>query len=210
MVNLIARSRRLSPFPELDRPSWAAIIARLESCVQCREQDTLSSFQTYAETISGELDELESAPSLASAASLIEMIHQFRQEWLGRDQSSENGSTALAGSGVLEMGWAGEILCYFPARSLATGEAEVSSRGYFDVLDRPPLWSWIASVGRPADGAVEGFEVGILAWVASDDRALARAGCRASAAPSLLSIEDASDAISRQWRDAGGQGRPED
>ena len=33
-------------------------------------------------------------------------------------------------------------------RSLSTGEAEIASRGFFDVRDRPPIGLWVESISR--------------------------------------------------------------
>lgn len=195
MVNLLSKGRRPDPFPELDASAWAALVSRLGRSVPFRQNAARPRFQGHVETLESELDELENAPSLISASSLIEAIDQMRREWSA-------GASSVADSDTQDAVWAGSLLCYFPGRSLSTGEAEIASRGYFDVLDRPPLSSWAAAVGRSSGGPGQVFEVGILAWVAAEDAALARAGCAASAVPSLMPIEEVSEAIAGQWRSA--------
>lgn len=205
MVNLLSRGARPDPFPALDAQAWDALLSRVGRCVAFRQDAALATFQAHVETLAGELDELESAPSLMSASALIEAIGQLRLEGIGdaRPAARSAGSDALDDPGAAR---AGSLLCYFPGRSLSTGEAEVASRGYFDALDRPPLWSWVAVVGRRSGGTAQEFEVGILAWVAPEDAATAHAGCQVSAAPSVMPVEAASEAIAAQWRSAGGRG----
>ncbi len=203
MVNLLSRGAPRDPFPALDAQAWEALLSRLGRCAAFRQADACTTFAAHVEALAGELDELESAPSLASASSLIEAIDQLRREGIENASSVANSAEtdALGAASV------GSLLCYFPGRSLSTGEAEVASRGYFDVLDRPPLWSWVAVVGRRAGGTAQDFEVGILAWIAPEDAAVARAGCQLSAAPSVMPVETASEAIAAQWRSANGLGR---
>ena len=203
MVNLLSRGARPDPFPALDAQAWDALLSRLGRCVAFRQYAARSTFQAHVETLTGELDELESAPSLVSASSLIEAIDQMRREGIG-GASPAAISAALDADGAA---WAGSLLCYFPGRSLSTGEAEVASRGYFDALDRPPLWGWVAVVGRRADSKAQDFEVGILTWVSPEDAAAARAGCLASAALSVMPVETVSEDIAAQWRSASELGR---
>lgn len=208
MVNLLSRGARPDPFSGLDAQAWGALLSRVWRCVAFRQDAARATFQAHVETLAGELDELESAPSLVSASSLIEAIDQMRREGMqdARPVAGSAGLNDLDGLDAPGATGAGSLLCYFPGRSLSTGEAEVASRGYFDALDRPPLWSWVAVVGRRSGGTAQDFEVGVLAWVAPEDAAAAHAGCQASAAPSVMPVETASEAIAAQWRSAGGRG----
>jgi hypothetical protein len=94
----------------------------------------------------------------------------------------------------------GEWLCYLPGRSLATGEAEIASRGFFDDLDRPPPGLWIEAIARRASGADSAEELAILCWIPEPAIASARAGQRACVTGSLASPDDVSPALSRQLR----------
>lgn len=202
-MNLLSGRPRPDPFPELDKRAWVALQGRLGRCVAFRQDGLRASFQARAEILAGELDELESAPSLVSASSLLNAIDQMRSEVLA--DASGHASDNMRALDTPSEAWAGSLLCYFPGRSLSTGEAEVASRGYFDVFDRPPLWNWVSVVGRRVGRAAEDFEVGILAWVAAEDAARALDGCDVSAAPSVAAIEKASESIAAQWRRAGNQ-----
>jgi hypothetical protein len=71
---------------------------------------------------------------------------------------------------------AGLWLCHRPGRSLESGEAEVASRGFFDVRDRPPLGLWVDAIARPWPSRPGRFEVAVLCWIPADAAGRARAG----------------------------------
>ena len=123
------------------------------------------------------LEELESEASLVTALDLLDAIARVRVEAL-----SGMGDRGTRGDGSAESYSPppnGELICYWPGRSLSTGEAGVASRGFFDVLDRPPIGFWIEAIARPTDSTREKFEIAIIAWIPTNDIERAVAGRRA-------------------------------
>ena len=70
-----------------------------------------------------------------------------------------------------------------------TGEAEIESRGFFDVRDRPPVPLWIEAVSRSLPGRSGLHEVAVLVFVPEDCVAFARAGREACPNGSLYFLD---------------------
>jgi hypothetical protein len=128
------------------------------------------------------LEELEIEPSLVAAQDLLDRIDRVRRPILATaaDRSSSTD--------------AGQWLCFWPGRSLATGEAEVASRGFFDLRDRPPLGLWLEVISRRGRASPGVFELAVVCFVPASEIARAHAGRDACTTGSLAFLEEVSDA----------------
>jgi hypothetical protein len=146
----------------------------------------------------GPLDELESAPSLVTAFDLLDGLERLRVEVSAatddRVDPDDDSTRSLLHPPL------GGLICYWPGRSLSTGEAAVASRGFFDMLDRPPIGFWTEAIARPMDSTREKFEVAIIAWIPEEDLERAAVGCRAGTRGSLAMLSETSQALERQLR----------
>jgi hypothetical protein len=137
-------------------------------------------------TFEASLEELESATSLVTAQDLLDGFDRVRvgamSEFDPRDPSPIGGA----------------FFCYWPGRSLSTGEAELASRGYFDVMDRPPLANWLEALARPVSSNRQVFEVAILVWVREADLERAQSGRNACGTESLALLAEASTTLAEQ------------
>ena len=107
----------------------------------------------------------------------------------------------------------GDWLLYWPGRSISSGEAEIASRGFFDVQDRPPLGLWLEAIARARAPRSREFEVAVLCYVPADVLERANAGCRICPTGGLAMLEDfegsgqgragISDALNAQVRALG-------
>ena len=188
MVNLLGPRRPGGRLTCLDADRHGPVEARLRALAELVRHDRLLSFAGLeAEAIDGlevELEELAASPSRVAALALLEAIDGLRdqaRERTSSDPIARSGSTTpLAG---------GDYVCHRPGRSLATGEAEIASRGYFDVQDRPPIASWIGVLAsQPARASDD--DGAIIAWVAAGDLERARAGCAACESGALRLLSD--------------------
>ncbi len=191
MANLLARIPAPASFPPLDGAALVRLVARYRRLDRI-DPVALVEPRLHARLVGAcesELDELEQAPSLAGAHELLDRIDRERH---AHRVGSELPLTAPVESLPASPGADGASawLLYRPGRSLETGEAEIASRGFFDVRDRPPLGLWLEVLGRREAHAPEGVDLGILCWLPPDDRARARAGARACCTRSLLSLAD--------------------
>lgn len=93
---------------------------------------------------------------------------------------------------------AGEFFVYRWGRSLATGEAEVASRGFFDVWDRPPPEFWVEVFVRPQPRNAAGDEVAVLAYVCEREVARAEAGRVACSSGALAGLAEVSPSLAEQ------------
>ncbi|MFK7896191.1 MAG: hypothetical protein AB8G23_10165 [Myxococcota bacterium] len=202
MVNLLSRASALDPFPALDEADWATLLARAARCAAVFGSNGYAVLEGQAEVYAAEWDELDQAPSLASAAFLVEAIDVLRLEWLAANGGDGEGEAARA-----EEAAAGRLYLYRPGRALGTGEAEIASQGYLDSADCPPRWSWLFALGRRGARGLDDFEVGVLFWVPPGDDARMAAGVQASPTQSVLRLDEASPAIERQWSAERSAGR---
>jgi len=133
------------------------------------------------------LEELEEAPSFAGLQGLLTEIESERAALLGLT-SATSGDAGGASSGPVSADLAprGAWLVHRPGLSLETGEAEIASRGLFDVSDRPPLGLWISAIARPLRSGRPGFESAVLAWIPPTALEAARSGRRACPNGSLV------------------------
>jgi hypothetical protein len=187
MANLLSRKDSREPFPTFDEIQRARFEERAR-CISGLEWP--GSARALARSVDGlslELEELEAAPALAVAHALLDRIDRARRPLLPR-------APAPAPASRLRGDW----LCYLPGRSLATGEAEIASRGFFDVADRPPPGLWVEAIGRRARGPRDAFELAILCWIPEAALDSARAGRRACRTGSLATLGEVSAALEQQ------------
>lgn len=144
------------------------------------------------------MEELESEASLVTALDLLARIERARAEVLA--EAIDRGDLREGPPGWSSSPPYGELICYRPGRSLSTGEAAVASRGFFDVLDRPPIGFWIEAVARPIDSSHEKFETAVIAWIPAADVERAAAGCEVCTSGSITMLREMSEGLLHQLR----------
>ena len=197
LVNLLPRIESREAFPTLDPEQRARFESRLRRLASAASSpDFLRRFERSLAALEGLLDELESDASLVIAFGLIEGIERARVE--ASMESDDRGARAEGEAGSPSRPPKGEFICYWPGRSLATGESDVASRGFFDGLDRPPIGFWIEAIARPMDETRAKFEIAIIAWIPAEDVARATAGRRACTSGALAMLGEASESLAAQ------------
>jgi hypothetical protein len=193
VVNLISRETARRPFPRFDPQQRARFEARLASVVAVHAKPACHRpLDRLLLALEGDLEELESEPSLVTALDLLDSVERARGVALGREPEAA-GAERFA-----RADHRGDLIVHWPGRSLATGEAGIASRGLFDERDRPPLQTWVEAIGRRTTPTAEDFEVAILAWIPREDLERARAGCRACVGGTLAFLETVSPGLSDQ------------
>ena len=133
-----------------------------------------------------ELEELETEASSLVLESLLDRIEHAR-------------TRALAGCGAERASRPrGRLVCHRLSCSLATGEAEVAGRGFFDALDRPPLALWLEGISRPVPRRTGVDEVAVVAFVPANRLVQAHAGREACPRGALAFLDEVSAALSSQ------------
>ena len=195
MVNLLSRSSPSEPFARLDPDELALFAARLRGLVCLHaSQAGLRRLDSELAALDAALEELDDGASFASVLALLEDIERARRAaWTATSDPVEAVAPRPASEAV-----GGRLVCYRPGRSLATGEAAVASRGFFDERDRPPIGHWLWAIARRAGGASGVFEPAIVAWVPEASLEAARAGCRACPNASLVWLDALSEDLERQ------------
>ncbi len=199
LVNLLSDKRKRSPLPTLDSEQFRRFQLRLERLLLALGKPLiLKRLERECATYEASLEELESAASLPTAEDLLDVFDRVRAGLTSELNDRDVGPSA------------GTFFCYWPGRSLSTGEAELASRGYFDVMDRPPLANWLEAVARPMASHKQEFEVAILVWVPEADFERAQSGRRACGTESLALLSEVSTRLADQLqplhRDAGEMG----
>lgn len=193
MVNLLGRRRALPAVAAFESAARLELERRLRTLAELARIGRGDCVARSTDDLAGELDELEAAPSDLAARALLDRIDSIRREAL--EQAA--GSSGRASDVPATARRAGVLVCHRPGLSLATGEAEIASRGYFDGQDRPPLDDWIGVLpGAPGIGSEADFW--IVARVAPADVGRVRAGCRACPTGSLVLLEEIAPEAARQ------------
>ena len=210
MANLLSRKDPPEPFPLFDGASRARFQARARPLVNkdwARVARPLSRAVSEQESL---LEELEIEPSLVAVQDLLDRIDRVRQPILATaPHATAPQAEVRDAAGRSSTAPAGEWLCFWPGRSLATGEAEIASRGFFDIRDRPPLGLWLEVMSRRGVAGPGIFELAVVCFVPTAEIDRAHAGRDACATGSLAFLEEISDAHVRQvetfvfpsWRD---------
>ena len=202
MANLLPRPAERTAFSALDPERLERFDARLRLVIEGRapRPDLAGCRERFEEA----LEELESEVSLPALESLLAEIDCVRRDVAREGQAeghrvrriSEANADPPAARGPDKSH--GGLICYWPGRSLATGEAEVASRGFFDARDRPPVFGWLTAIARPHANRARAFEVAVVAWVSSGELERARAGRRACPSGALAWLEEASPELWHQ------------
>ncbi|MEE8164389.1 MAG: hypothetical protein V3T64_02365 [Myxococcota bacterium] len=172
-----------SDFARLDELRLVRFERRLNSAAALWQGAPRASFETcFAE----ELEELEAEASSLVLEALLDRIDRARTRALeGRvaDQVSRPR---------------GRFLCHRLSCSLATGEAEIAGRGFFDAMDRPPLVLWLEGISRPVPRRTGVCEVAVVAFVPENHLVRARAGREACPRGALAFLDEVSVALTSQ------------
>lgn len=190
MVNLLGRRTLPDAPPRFDPSVRPALEARLASIFALARAERLGAVARATAELAAELEELDGlagASGRLGAESLLAAVDRLRREALV--------GTSARHPGARVPGVPGDFVCHRPGRSLATGEAEIASRGYFDEWDRPPLATWLGVLPARADEG--GSDVYVVAWIAASDCERAWAGIRACPNGALVRLEEvSSEAVS--------------
>lgn len=183
MANLIASDRVEFDFPPLDDERRLRLAGRLALAAALASR--CPPHRLDAQFVE-ELDELESEGSSLLLEALLDRIDRARE-------------VALEGTHVPRSTRPpGRFLCFRPGHSLATGEAEIASRGFFDGLDRPPLAVWLDVFSRPMHRRSAVVEISVLCFVPEEDLARAAAGRAACRNGALHFLDEGSTNLARQ------------
>jgi hypothetical protein len=199
LANLLSRTAARKSFPSLDPEQHARFESRFARLVSLLSTaDSVRVLERNLGALEPQLEELESEASLVAAFDLLDGIERTRFEVTTATKTRRDSGDArtLAPPGPT----GGDLICYWPGRSLSTGEPNVASRGFFDGFDRPPIGFWLEAIARPSESSREEFELAIIAWVPAVDVDRARAGCRACTSGSLALLSDVSKELSQQLR----------
>lgn len=189
MVNLLGGARRAPRWAPLSAPALDRARRRLATIASFEASALAALSAEAAEGLAADLDELDERPDPASAEALLAQLDAMRAR-LGAPPTTivvEDGAPVEAPSGA----W----LVHRPGRSLRTGEAEIASRGFFDVADRPPLALWLEVLVGEAATPGAPLAVGILCRVPAPEAARARAGCEACPSGALWTEAQLSSAL---------------
>lgn len=178
MVNLLGPRPPNAGLALLEAEPHGRVEARLAILAELVRRGRIDGASLEVEALEVELEELDQTPSRISALACLEAIDGLRRDLAGK-----------VDAGPSSRSWPGDVLArgdyvgHRPGRSLSSGEAEIASRGYFDVADRPPIGCWIgllapgSGASRPHEEAVE--DLVIVAWIPEQALVRARAGCLA-------------------------------
>lgn len=197
MVNLLRSRAPIDDLVCLEAGQRGCLEVRLAGLVELVDCERSDGLRSAIDSLEVELEELASAPSRVSVLALLEAIDGLR-----RGARDDLRSRADAGVGARRAALLarGDYVCHRPGRSLATGEAEIASRGYYDVEDRPPIVSWVAALASAAAPSRERDEIAIVAWIPPADLERARAGNRACPNGALILLSDLAPDVHRQLR----------
>lgn len=191
MANLLSHKSARVPFPLLEIDQQARFAPRLHTLTRMAASPPAGKhFTRLLGDLEAALKDLEGDPFLVTAQALLEEIECTRLGSLARCDDSDGRLEARAGL----------LIGYWPGRSLATGESDVVSRGFFDVMDRPPIGLWLAVVARPTHSNQSDFEIAIVAWIPPAEVVCARAGRDVCWSGSLAPLFDTSTELDCQLR----------
>ena len=181
LANLLSRSQPREPFAALSAEQRARFEERARFLVG-QSWTTIARYfeerdrEGLGDDAADELEELESAPSLSACQALVNRVDALRR---GLPEPPPDPSQPR-----------GDWLLYWPGRSVSSGEAEIASRGFFDVQDRPPLGLWVEAIARARAPGSREFEIAVLCYVPADALEPANAGCGVCPTGALAMLED--------------------
>ncbi|MBK7950795.1 MAG: hypothetical protein IPK00_19070 [Deltaproteobacteria bacterium] len=199
MVNLLGRRGGPTATPRFDARTLDRIAVRLPILFGLARSGGLARVGRAVADLAPLLEELDVAPSRLTAEDLLEALDGLRDEALASATPDARGDGAPPAALPVEreeLERDGGFVVHRPGRSLSTGEAEIASRGYFDVVDRPPIATWLGVLDATSDGVDDG--VWIAAWVGPREVERARAGCRACPNGALVWLDDVSSPAAAQ------------
>ena len=135
-----------------------------------------------------DLEEIESDLSAPLLDAFLDRIEAARTEALRNQHPHETRRLH------------GRFLIYRFDRTLETGEAEISSRHFFDARDRPPISLWLETLTRSLPGEKGSYEVALLAFIPEACRMRAEAGRRACPNGSLVFLDEVGGELLSQLR----------
>ena len=200
MANLLPRAESRTTFPKLDLLQRDRLDKRLQTLVAVlRDSEQPGRLERRLRSFEASLEELESDVSFGNAQDLLNEFDHTRCAALrGTERGDGVSDTSPDSTASTRLVPTGGLICYWPGRSLSTGEAEIASRGFFDVLDRPPFVYWLEAIARRVGKSSELFEVAILAWIPASDFARAEAGRRACPNGALAMLTEVSTDLAQQ------------
>ncbi len=205
MVNLLGTRAPFDDLVCLEAEPRGRVASRLAALAELVDRDRLDDLRSALDALEVELEELAAAPSRVAALALLETIEGLRRGACDGLLSEAGAGAATRRAALLSRG---DYVCHRPGRSLATGEAEIASRGFYDIEDRPPIASWIAVLAPAAGPSRDGDDIAIVAWIALADLERARAGCRACPSGALTLLTDQAPNAHHQLRNLA-QHQPE-
>ncbi len=197
MVNLLGSRAPIDGLECLEAGPRGRVEARLAVLAELVECGRLDDLRPALDSLEVELEELASSPSRVSVLALLEALDGLRRGVRDGLRARADAIEAASRAALLARG---DYVCLRPGRSLATGEAEIASRGYYDVEDRPPIASWIAALASAAGPSRECDDIAIVAWIPPSDLERARAGSRACPNGALILLSDLAPEVHRQLR----------
>jgi len=171
MVNLLARSRADGAWePSLTDAQLVLLARRRDDAVLWfairagAGQPLAHALRTPA--LEPDLEESASLPALAAA---LAVLAERRAE-----------RVAAAAPRAPEVSAPGRLLICEFNMSIGSGESEVASRGFFDVMDRPPWDTWLVAFGRTHHSQPDQPIECLLSWVPETAVETVDAGVRAN------------------------------
>jgi hypothetical protein len=188
IANLLPNESVEPTFAALDEGRHRQLAQRLLSVSRLWVSGSESRLASLIGGLHEDLEELECDVSAPLLDAFLDRIEAVRTE-------------ALPGQGALSKRRPrGRFLVRRFDRTLETGEAEISSRSFFDVRDRPPISLWVESLARAVPGSKGSFEVAVLAFIPEAFRTRAEAGREACVNGSLFFLDEVEGELANQLR----------
>jgi hypothetical protein len=189
IANLIRGDSVDATFAALDEARYWQLPQRLISASRLWARGSKSDFPSRTESLREELEEIESDISAPLLDAFLDRVEAARTQALrGTDRAPRSKPQ-------------GRFLVYRFDRTLETGEAEISSRGFFDVRDRPPISLWLVTLTRAVARNKGSFEVAVLVFVPEACRTRAEAGREACSNGSIFFLDEFAGELPDQLRE---------
>jgi len=186
IANLLRDDSVESTFAALDEARVRQLTQRLLSVSRLWASGSKSDRSTGVDALRDELEDVELDVSAPLLDAFLDRIEATRTEAL-------RGQDRLPGQKPR-----GRFLVYRFDRTLETGEAEIASRNFFDVRDRPPLSLWLETLTRATSRKKGSFEVAVVVFIPEAHRTRAVAGREACPNGSLFFLDEVDGELSNQ------------